>query len=186
MCKVLFITFLFTVSFSYTALAFENISIEVSIGQCTLDVFETSEGKKTIIEHYSVGTPKKGLKKFPKGKGYATKVIYKPYWYPTHSMVAYMNKNLRKQGKKAVYRKGEAIAWNDPRNKIGTFKIILSHTVPGKSAIYRIHGTDEPEKIGKRVSGGCIRMRNEEGVRLAELVEQQLKQGKKVPVFITM
>ena len=30
----------------------------------------------------------------------------------------------------------------------------------GKDTLYRIHGTNEPEKIGQSVSSGCIRMRN--------------------------
>ena len=29
-----------------------------------------------------------------------------------------------------------------------------------KDTLYRIHGTNEPEKIGHAVSSGCIRMRN--------------------------
>jgi lipoprotein-anchoring transpeptidase ErfK/SrfK len=29
-----------------------------------------------------------------------------------------------------------------------------------KDTLYRIHGTNEPEVIGRAVSSGCIRMRN--------------------------
>ena len=29
-----------------------------------------------------------------------------------------------------------------------------------RDTLYRIHGTNEPEKIGRSVSSGCIRMRN--------------------------
>jgi lipoprotein-anchoring transpeptidase ErfK/SrfK len=36
---------------------------------------------------------------------------------------------------------------------------------------YGIHGTNEPESIGKAVSHGCIRMRNEDVEELFELVE---------------
>ena len=35
----------------------------------------------------------------------------------------------------------------------------LSHA-GDRDALYRIHGTNEPEKIGRAVSSGCIRMRN--------------------------
>lgn len=187
MRRVLLITSLFLFLLPYTTLALENLSVEISIEKCILLVFENhADGSKDLVAEYPVGTPKRGLRTFPFGKGFATKVIFQPYWYPTNGMVEYMNKNLRKDGKKAIYKKGEAIAWNDPRNKIGTFKIILSHKVPGKPPIYRIHGTDEPEKIGKRVSGGCIRMRNEDGILFAKIIEQQLKEGRKVPVIITM
>lgn len=37
---------------------------------------------------------------------------------------------------------------------------------------YGIHGTDEPESIGKHASGGCIRMDNRQVVELFELVEE--------------
>jgi lipoprotein-anchoring transpeptidase ErfK/SrfK len=30
----------------------------------------------------------------------------------------------------------------------------------GKDTLYRIHGTNEPETIGRAASSGCIRMRN--------------------------
>lgn len=35
---------------------------------------------------------------------------------------------------------------------------------------YGIHGTNEPESIGKHASGGCIRMRNEDVVELYEII----------------
>jgi len=34
------------------------------------------------------------------------------------------------------------------------------------STLYRIHGTNEPETIGKAVSSGCIRMLNDDVVDL--------------------
>lgn len=37
---------------------------------------------------------------------------------------------------------------------------------------YGIHGTDEPESIGKHASGGCIRMNNKQVIELFELVEE--------------
>ena len=35
-----------------------------------------------------------------------------------------------------------------------------------KDTLYRIHGTNEPEKIGRSVSSGCIRMRNIDAIDL--------------------
>jgi lipoprotein-anchoring transpeptidase ErfK/SrfK len=35
-----------------------------------------------------------------------------------------------------------------------------------KDTLYRIHGTNEPEKIGQAVSSGCIRMRNIDAIDL--------------------
>jgi hypothetical protein len=44
---------------------------------------------------------------------------------------------------------------------------------------YRIHGTNKPDTIGKRVSSGCIRLTNEDVVHLYERV----KVGAKVIVL---
>jgi lipoprotein-anchoring transpeptidase ErfK/SrfK len=51
-------------------------------------------------------------------------------------------------------------------NYLGDFKARLSHTVPGKGQIYSIHGNNDPAKLGKRATGGCIRMDNHEGLEL--------------------
>jgi len=39
-----------------------------------------------------------------------------------------------------------------------------------KGLKYGIHGTNEPDSIGKHISGGCIRLRNEDIVELYNLV----------------
>jgi lipoprotein-anchoring transpeptidase ErfK/SrfK len=38
------------------------------------------------------------------------------------------------------------------------------------STLYRIHGTNQPWTIGRAVSSGCIRMRNEDVTELYERV----------------
>ncbi len=47
-----------------------------------------------------------------------------------------------------------------PRNPLGVRALYLGST------LYRIHGTDAPQLIGKSVSRGCIRMYNEDVVDL--------------------
>jgi lipoprotein-anchoring transpeptidase ErfK/SrfK len=37
--------------------------------------------------------------------------------------------------------------------------------------LYRIHGTNQPEKIGQAVSSGCIRMTNEDVIDLYDRVK---------------
>ncbi|MCJ2122003.1 L,D-transpeptidase [Methylobacterium sp. J-077] len=78
-------------------------------------------------------------------------------------------------GTATVDRKAEWPAWNPPAemikrwphvhamqggpmNPLGARALYLSDH--GKDTLYRIHGTNEPEKIGRAVSSGCIRMRN--------------------------
>ncbi|HEV7874293.1 MAG TPA: L,D-transpeptidase, partial [Enterovirga sp.] len=45
-----------------------------------------------------------------------------------------------------------------PANPLGARALYLSDH--GRDTLYRIHGTNEPEKIGQAVSSGCIRLRN--------------------------
>ena len=51
-----------------------------------------------------------------------------------------------------------------PENPLGARA--LYSTTHGKDTLYRIHGTNEPEKIGQAVSSGCIRMRNIDAIDL--------------------
>ena len=60
-----------------------------------------------------------------------------------------------------------------PRNPLGARAMYLGST------LYRIHGSNEPWSIGRAVSSGCIRMRNEDVIDLYERV----KVGTKVVVL---
>ena len=51
-----------------------------------------------------------------------------------------------------------------PGNPLGARAMYLNGTV------YRIHGTNAPDTIGKRVSSGCIRMQNADVIDLYERV----------------
>jgi len=48
-----------------------------------------------------------------------------------------------------------------------------------KDTLYRIHGTNQPEYIGRAISSGCIRMTNEDAIDLYNRV----KIGTPVVVF---
>ena len=80
-----------------------------------------------------------------------------------------------------IARKAERPAWNPPAE----MKVRWPHVHAGeggpnspmgaralylhqgsKDTLYRIHGTNEPEKIGQAASSGCIRMRNMDVVDL--------------------
>jgi lipoprotein-anchoring transpeptidase ErfK/SrfK len=80
-----------------------------------------------------------------------------------------------------VQRKAEWPDWNPPAEMKARWPHV--HPVPGgpnsplgaralylfdgnKDTLYRIHGTNEPEKIGQAASSGCIRMRNIDVVEL--------------------
>lgn len=61
-------------------------------------------------------------------------------------------------------RGGQIVAADDPENPLGERWIGL-HGIAGEAVgqlRYGIHGTNEPDSIGKSVSLGCIRMHNED------------------------
>jgi len=41
----------------------------------------------------------------------------------------------------------------------------------GKDTLYRIHGTNQPEYIGRAISSGCIRITNEDAIDLYSRVK---------------
>lgn len=96
--------------------------------------------------------------------GYITKIDFAPIWWPTN----YTRKHFAKKG---IYLP-ESVPFGHRLNFMGKFRLSLSHNVPGKGKIYRIHGVRPGEEglVGTRVSGGCIRMLNDEGLELARTV----------------
>ncbi len=51
-----------------------------------------------------------------------------------------------------------------PNNPLGARALYLYQN--GRDTLYRIHGTNEPESIGRQASSGCIRMRNIDAIDL--------------------
>lgn len=66
------------------------------------------------------------------------------------------------------YWNGQRIPFGDPRNLLGTRWMGFANK-PGASG-FGIHGTKEPETIGKNLSAGCVRMHNRDVEDLFELV----------------
>jgi lipoprotein-anchoring transpeptidase ErfK/SrfK len=57
-----------------------------------------------------------------------------------------------------------------PANPLGARALYLYEG--GKDTLYRIHGTNQPEYIGRAISSGCIRMTNEDIIDLYNRVKQ--------------
>jgi lipoprotein-anchoring transpeptidase ErfK/SrfK len=93
-------------------------------------------------------------------------------------------------GTARVARKAEWPAWNPPAEMVKRWPHV--HAMEGgpanplgaralylfegnRDTLYRIHGTNEPEKIGRAVSSGCIRMRNIDVVDLYNRVGPNAK-----------
>ena len=93
-------------------------------------------------------------------------------------------------GTATVQRKAEWPDWNPPadmkkrwphvhpvsggpNNPLGARALYLFEG--NRDTLYRIHGTNEPEKIGQAASSGCIRMRNIDVVELYNRVQPGTK-----------
>ncbi|SMO37912.1 L,D-transpeptidase [Paracoccus laeviglucosivorans] len=85
-----------------------------------------------------------------------------PSWTPTPAMI---KRKPEQYGKWADGMPG------GPTNPLGARALYL-YDAKGNDTSIRIHGTTEPNSIGRAVSNGCIRMRNEAVMDLYEQVPQ--------------
>ncbi len=162
---VLFIFLIFSFFSVDKANAQKEYFIRISISACRLWLYEKNyQGDFILIREYMVATVKKTEKGYPIGKGRITKIEFNPSWYPTQ-------RTINEFAKKGIFLP-KAIPPGHKLNYMGSFKIYLSHNVPGKGEIFRIHGTrkEDEEKIGTRASGGCVRLLNSEGEELARKI----------------
>ena len=143
-------------------LAKKNYYIEISISQCKLTLFEKADQNSMVpVKEYKVGTAVRGLEVFPLGKGKVTRIELNPYWHPTeYTREIYEQKGIELP---------KAVPPGHPLNYMGPFKIYLSQST-SHGSIYRIHGNNNKNRVGKRVTGGCICMDNDEGLELAKMI----------------
>ncbi|MFA5353193.1 MAG: L,D-transpeptidase [Thermodesulfovibrionales bacterium] len=137
--------------------------IEISIKGELLTLYERGDADRLVkLREYPVGTVVRGLKTYPTGIGKVTAISFNPWWYPT----AYSRSVFRERGIELP----KAVPPGNPLNYMGPFKISLSHRTK-KGAIYRIHGNNNPQRVGRRVTGGCFVMDNEGGLELARTIK---------------
>lgn len=137
--------------------------IEISISRNKLTLYENKRGADRIaVAEHTVGTAVKGLKTYPLGLGTVTGISFNPWWYPTpYSRQVFLARGIELP---------KAVPPGDPLNYMGPFKISLSHRT-SKGAIYRIHGNNNPKRIGRRVTGGCFVMDNTAGIALSHKIK---------------
>lgn len=102
----------------------------------------------TMIQ-YPIAVGRKGLQWT--GQHVITRKVKWPAWNPSSAM------RRRHPGLPAHVPGG-------PENPLGARALYLGDT------LYRIHGTNEPDSIGRAASSGCFRMRNEDVIDLYERV----------------
>lgn len=114
-------------------------------------LYLVEKGGKAI--RYGVGVGRAGLE----FTGTASIQLKKewPHWTPTAAMIAREPKRYAKWA-------GGMEGGRD--NPLGARALYLFKD--GRDTRYRIHGTTEPESIGKAVSSGCIRLMNQDIIDL--------------------
>ena len=136
--------------------------VEISISRKLLTLYEKKgAAEKNPIAEYPVGSAVRGLNTYPLGPGRVTGIYFNPWWYPT----PYSRQVFRERGIELP----AAVPPGHPLNYMGPFKIALSHRT-NKGAIYRIHGNNNPKRVGRRVTGGCFVMDNTDGLSLARRI----------------
>lgn len=86
----------------------------------------------------------------PVGAFEVTRVVWNPWWIPPET----------------EWARKEQITPPGPANPMGKVKLLLSGP-------YYLHGTPFPASIGHAASHGCIRMRNEDAIELARLLQDE-------------
>lgn len=112
-------------------------------------LYFVTEPRKAI--RYGVGVGRAGLE----FTGTATIDVKKewPTWRPTNEMI---ERDPKAYGRFIGNTKAQP---GGPSNPLGARALYLFQN--GKDTYFRIHGTTQPNSIGKSVSNGCIRMLNE-------------------------
>lgn len=104
-----------------------------------------------IVETHPLGVGRDGLET-PTGDTTVTRKAKDPSWYPTERM-------------RAEKPELPAVVGPGPENPLGNRAIYLGWP------LYRIHGTNIPWGVGRRVSSGCLRMYPEDVEAFYETVD---------------
>ena len=155
---------------------YDELIIRVDSKTNIMELFAKNGENEEKIKSYIVSTGKDSIKK-PLGVGRISQISLNPVWYPTTDT------------KKSFAKKGivlpNIVPPNHKYNYMGMAKLNLTHSVDGNTT-YRIHGTLNEKTLGSNESAGCIRMRNNDVVELAILVEEfaKIKNLNKVKVVL--
>ena len=121
-----------------------GVSVKIDVSERTLYVIEGDE----VIRSYGVAVGKPGHAT-PRGSYSMRRIIWNPRWVPPKAEWA---------------KKKTAKAPGDPNNPMGRVKIFF------REPDYYLHGTNAPESIGSAASHGCVRLRNDDIIELAQLL----------------
>ena len=129
---------------------------EIHVDPSQFALYWTMPGRKAI--RYTVGIGRPGL--YEPGEFYVARKAKWPSWTPTPDMIR------RNPGAYARFADGVP---GGPSNPLGARALYL-YTPERGDTYLRIHGTNAPHTIARRVSNGCARLVNEHIVDLYDRV----------------
>jgi hypothetical protein len=115
----------------------------VNIPAFRLEVYE----RDALLATYPV-TVGKPAEPTPPGRFEVQRVVWNPWWHP-----------LKKR------KASDRVTPPGPRNPMGKVKLYFA-------SYYYLHGTPKEKEIGTPASLGCVRLRNEDAIALAQLVHR--------------
>lgn len=118
-----------------------------------------SDGQKLGV--YSTTVPARKPSYWP-NSGWVTKVVINPGWRPTIGTRKYYEK---KEGRPLP----EYLPPGNERNAMGNYKMYFAFDEPVGMPI-RGHGSNRPEQIRMRISRGCIRTLNQDGIEILNIL----------------
>lgn len=119
-----------------------DLRLEVDLGKRQLNVYKGDQ--LTGTHPVAVGSKEWPT---PTGEWTISQVVFNPRWVPPKDESWAKDEETKEPG--------------DPDNPLGVVQLV--YNLPNT-----IHGTNEPESLGKPVSHGSIRIANEVGVQLAK------------------
>lgn len=152
--------------YCHVSAAVYDYVIRVDFENFNISLFDQDKG---LVATFPVALPKFRPSNLP-FYGEVARIEKPAFWRPTEATRAYY---FKKHGEILP----KVIKPGDPKNAMGGAKIVVAFFTPNVNAAYRIHGTNDPASIGRRASRGCIRMHNEDILKLTELIA-----GKKTKV----
>ncbi|MGH7694644.1 MAG: L,D-transpeptidase [Gemmatimonadaceae bacterium] len=123
----------------------QTLSLELNIPAFRLDVRDGS----ILVRSFPVAV---GMRRYktPTGDFEITRIVWNPWWFPPD----------------AEWAANDTVTPPGPTNPMGKVKLMFNGP-------YYLHGTPLASSIGRAASHGCVRLRNEDAVELARIVQKQ-------------
>lgn len=144
-------------------------TIAVSFSDYTVHVYDPLGNEIFLSE---VAVPRFPIRLPAKGRVIA--IERNPWWFPPPGVRSYV---LDTEGVVLPERVPPG-----PNNPMGSVKLTFRFT-SATNPLSKMHGTNNPRSIGKRATSGCIRLRNEDALALADLIEPLFKNGIEIKIL---